>query len=313
MTSVKERFLFGKGWIHEPGRIYLCGAPESANERDEWLTAGIRWLNGSWGLWPVETRAISICTIIEQGERVVICAGNDGHVDVSDVDGAHVETIDPSDDGPNRLRHITAVRPVGNELIAVGMQRMAYRRDLGSKRWLSFDEGMRVPRSSPEITGLKDCDGSSGGNLLAVGFYGEIWRFAESKWTRLDSPIKVKLTSVRCVDGQTAYVAAGAGILRVEGNSPALFAALDEAYATIRSLEWYRNELYAATNSGIFRLRNRRFEPVELGHNHPVTTGWLHSNADMLLSVGERDVWLFDGQAWQELRMPGHDSDWPFT
>src|SRR5687767_4473374 len=142
---MQESFLLGKGWVHSCNLIYLYGVTRAANEADERESVVLRWKQGEWGLWQVGTRLCSVCSATHAGERTIITVGIDGYVEISDERGVHSEAIDDSDQGPNDLRHITSARPIGPHIVAVGMSRMVYRREVRGGGWSSIDAGARVP------------------------------------------------------------------------------------------------------------------------------------------------------------------------
>lgn len=305
-------FLLGKGWIHDAETIYLYGATEEANDQDERWSVCLRRSAGDWGFWISEFRVCGLCTLVERGERVVLTCGQDGTVTVSDANGVHDAVVDPGDDSPNDLRHLSFVRPIGADVLAIGMSRMVYRRTSGSMRWSRLDDGMRLRRGTSEVAGLRSIDGDGHGRYLAVGLYGEIWQFEDSRWRQLDSPTNVKLESVKWVDDDHVYIAGAAGTL-LGGAPHALKLFQDpEMKDTIWSIEWFRDRLYLATNKGaIYVLDGERLQRLELVPG--ATTGWLHAAAGLLLSVGSRHAMLFDGIAWTVLSPQLDSSDVPFV
>jgi hypothetical protein len=245
------------------------------------------------------------------GERMVFTVGFDGYAEISDERGTHAEAIDDSDAGPNDLRHITFVRPIGIHIVAVGMSRMVYQRHVGGGGWRAIDAGVRVPRSSSEVAGFKCIDGDDQGRYLAVGLYGELWLYESSHWRRLASPTRVPLEAVRWV-GNTVYVAGGNGVL-LRGPPDAL-EILPHAATTQKfwSIESFEDTLYLATRDhSLWKLEGDALNPVVPAPGRSVTTGWLHANDGVLLSVGEHDAMVFDGKAWRMIEQPAADTQWP--
>lgn len=308
--SERVDFLFGKGWVHSRDLIYAYGATREDNASGKDESVVVRWKNGEWGLWQVATRLCGIATATAQAERIIYCVGIDGYVETYDSQGVRSEGIDAAADGPDDLRHITFMRPLGNHVFAVGMFRMVYRRDLRVPGWQRMDEGMRVPRESLEITGLKCIDGDGRGRYVACGFHGELWLYEQNRWRRLVSPTNVKLESVRWV-GKTLYVAGGGGLLLRGPPDELEIVEQTTTKETFWSIECYRDELYLATgNSSVWVLRGDDLEPVKFPDSAP-STGWLHANDGVLLSVGSSDLMLFDGDRWQSLKPPPPEVDWP--
>jgi len=308
----KVAFRLGKGWIHDAGTIYFYGTTREANEKDERWSIGLRWSNGSWGYWVIDAIVCGLCTLMEHESRIVVAAGMDGTMLISDAEGLHEMAIDDTEDAPNDLRNITAMRAVGEIVFAVGMSRMVYQRSPGSLTWSRIDHGMRLRRGTGEIAGFRAIDGSGcgDGRLLAAGLFGEIWLFENRLWRKLDSPTNVKLEAVRWV-GDVVFIAGAAGVI-LYGQPDALRIFQDPGVKeTFWSIEWFQGRLYLATNKGIiYVFEEDRILP--LAQSPSMSTGWLHSADGRLLSVGVRDAWIFDGNSWVELPPPGADSEIPF-
>lgn len=306
----REPFIFGKGWVHSREVMYFYGATRAMGEADEFESVVLRWERGKWGLWQIGTRLCSVVTTAYTGPRTVICTGIDGYVEVSDGKSRHVEAIDRSKDGPNRLNHVTSVRPIGEQVFAVGMSRMVYARHAQGS-WHRMDDGVRIPRESLEIDGLKAIEGDGRGTLVAVGLRGGIWVWETGPWRSVVSPTNIKLEALRWLNG-ALYIAGGGGLL-LRGQPDVLEivhqTATEDAFW---SMESYRGELYLATRRGsLWKLVGDDLERVELPGSPDVTTGWLHSNDDVLLSVGERDLFVYDGKDWTRVPPPA-DAVWPF-
>jgi hypothetical protein len=306
----KEPFLLGKGWVHSRDLMYFYGSTVDDDDNNRFESVVVRWNKGVWGLWQVATRLCGVCTTGDDRDRRIICAGIDGYVEVSDRNGVNVEAIDASAAGPNNLKHVTCVRSFGDHVLAVGMARMVYRRDAAGGGWRRLDDGVRVPKGSAEVAGFKSVDQCAEGRYIAGGFYGDLWLHEHGQWRRLPSPTNVKLEAVRWANDDLIYVAGGGGIL-LRGHPDALeVVPQSSTKATFWSIEWYRSELYLATRAGsIWVLRGDELEPVDLGGER--TTGWLHANDDVLLSVGEHDAMVYDGATWNALEPPPSDASWP--
>lgn len=70
------------------------------------------------------------------------------------------------------------------------------------------------------------------------------------------------------------------------------------------SIAEYKDRIYFSSDmSPLYYLKDNSLAPVE---SFPVnlTTGFLHSNHDKLLSVGEADVLVYEKNLWQEIIIP---------
>jgi hypothetical protein len=309
----KLAFRLGKGWIHDAETIYLYGTTREANDRDEGWSIGLRRAGGEWGYWMIDHRVCGICTLREIGGRVVISAGMDGSMQISDADGMHDTVVDASDDAPNDLRNITAIRTIGEDVFAIGMSRMVYRRSRGSLNWSRMDDGMRLRTGTSQLAGIKAIDGDGHGRFLAAGFFGEIWLFENEKWQQIDSPTNVKLEAIRWVNDDLVFIAGASGILLYGPPNELKLIQEAEAADTFWSIEWFRAKLYLATGKGtLYVFDGNRFQRQDLRLPRGFTTGNLHAADGLLLSVGSRDAVLFDGTTWRPLVPHEEGAEFPF-
>jgi hypothetical protein len=308
----KSSFIIGKGWVHSRDLFYVYGVTRQSNIDDAFESVVLRYSNGNWGLWQVATRLCAICTGEVNGERVVVTVGIDGLTEISDEHGTRVLEIDSARGGPDHLKHITFARRIGDRVYAVGMSRMVYYLELGSSTWLRMDEGTRVGSASTEIAGFKAIDGDGRGRYVACGLFGELWLYENGSWLRLASPTNAKLETVRWV-ADNRFVAAGGGGIVISGTPDALDVRVHpDAKHTFWASEWFGDCLYLATRNGtIWTLDADSLKPVDISGGKSVTTGWLHANDGVMLSVGEHDLLLYDGVSWTAVEQPSLDSDWP--
>lgn len=303
----------GKGWIHEDGFIYLYGSTLDAGRNDEHWSVVLRFAEGRWGYWTVDARLCGICGVQERNERVLLTMGIEGSVQVSDADGVHDTHVDRTVDGPNDLRHITALCPVRKDVYAIGMSRMVYRREPNSLAWTRIDDGMRLPTGTDQVAGLKALDGDGAGALLAAGLFGELWRYDGRRWRQLDSPTNMKLEAVRWVLPELVFVAGARGLLLCGPPEAPRVVEPSSTQDTFWSMQWFQNRLYLATGKGTLHvLVDGELVQLDPFPGSPITTGSLHVGAGLLMSVGSRDVLLFDGRDWRRLSPPAGWLDCPF-
>lgn len=228
---MSENLVFGKGIVHDRDRLYVYASLESDDENDVYRTYVLRYLEKRWGQWCLENRVCGICSHQSEQGPEILCLCVDGSVFSSTKKGIEKHLIDGSEDGPNSLRHTTAIRMIGNHMHAVGMSRMVYRRALVGNRWERCDIGTRIPRNKVGIAGFKAVDGIAD-NLYAVGFRGEIWHYDGTSWSAIESPTNVKLEGVRVVARNEVYICGARGTIIRSGGEGFYVIANDETDAT---------------------------------------------------------------------------------
>ncbi len=296
---------FGKGFVYRKSTIYVDAALDDLDENDEYHTVMLRWSQGKWGHWTVQNRIISHIVFDGPMGRTVMAMGIDGRIQVGDRSGFRWETVDIGDEAPSNLRHLTTMRIIGRYIYVAGMARQVYRKAISGGRWERADQGALVPRKSLEIAGFKAIDGLHDKDIYAVGFYGEVWHFDGSMWHRLDSPTNVKLVCVRCLSPDLVLVGGDNGIV-IRGNKDKWEIVNNEVTnQTIWGIGYFMETLYLSTNQGaLFKLEDDKIVPVDMGFDRQVSTGFLHANDGVLLSVGVHDLVLFDGKSWTEIPHP---------
>lgn len=213
------------------------------------------------------------------------------------------EVIDPASEGD--LLQMRKLIAVGEELVAVGMARRAYRRS-AEGAWSRIDETCFVPRSErnsgavgalrTEATGFNDIVEIDGG-LLAVGLKGEIWHYDGNVWRKEASPTGVTLTCVtRTADRRVVIGGLGGALLT---GHPGTWSILDhgKTRADFWSAVAFDEKAMLATTEGIFALAGTALEPVPLGA--AASTRFLSAVPGKIWSAGGADVLSStDGTTW---------------
>lgn len=101
--------------------------------------------------------------------------------------------------------------------------------------------------------GFEDIAGFSSGDIYAVGWGGEIWRYEKGQWRRLRSPVASNLNAVCCAPDGYVYVA---------GDDGAFLKGLDDKWEVIEvgsgrnllNVAALGNAIYAVSDFEIFKL-----------------------------------------------------------
>ena len=229
----------------------------------------------------------SFVAIAESGREVMI--GNNGlkqHIIASGADS-------PEANGP-----VTQVRCWNNDQIySVGTARQAYRKR-AMNEWDRIDESCKPQsaeaRSSAAFLAV---DGYSKDEVYAVGWDGEIWMFSGTLWQQLISPTNAMLHALCCSCDGNVYVCGQNGtVLKGRG---AVWEVIEQSATSedLRGLCEFNEVVYLCSADLVYSLTREGLVPVLMGI--PCTTsGRLTSACGLLMSVGLKDVALFDGTNW---------------
>jgi hypothetical protein len=288
--------------VHSDDCVFVRGVLRDLDEKQVPHTFVMRWINGKWSRYLIHNRVTSQCTIAEP-RRKTLSLTFDGSVHIDKDDGVEVEQIDPSEAGPNALRWMWEIRPIGRSVYAVGMLRMVYKR-IAPGKWVSFNRGAEV-RSPEEVdAGFRSIDGFGDESMVAVGLHGEIWQCAGGGWLRLDSPTNVRLDRVRCVSPGLVYSCGAAGvILRGEGNRWSVVEQ-NQTEDGFWDMVPFAGKVFFATTSSLYVLENEKLSRVDMKLNKEVVTGYVDAGAHTLWSVGPTDIVVFDGSRWTPMAHP---------
>jgi len=290
-------------WVFQRNLVYVRGALSVLDRANEDHTFILRHMDGIWGFYPVPAVVSSHC-VLPESDRTILAITLDGSVHKATPRGFAWEHVDQSPFGPNSLRNMTCMRPIGRSVYAAGMARMVYRRWPGG-HWERFDHGMRKSDAESDVNGFLAIDGCDEENIYCVGFKGEMWWFNGKKWSRIDSLTNLKLEQVRCVAPDLVYACGGSGVILQGAKSQWRVIEQIETTETFWGLEWYREAIWLADHSNIWRLtKDGALQRIDMGLNEAPTTRRLHAGDGVLWSVGDHDLIVFDGSLWTKLSPP---------
>ena len=287
-------------FVYRRDLVYLRGMYRSMDESEVDHAFMLRWSAGAWGQYIIPAATAGHC-VVDDPDRTALTLVPDGRVHVARPGGFSWEHVDQTEDGPNSLRHMTTVRPIGDYVYAGGMARMVYRRARGG-RWERFDEGMRGARRELSIGGFRSIDGDGAGSIYAVGFMGEIWYY-DGMWRQADSPTNVKLETVRCVSPDVVFASGSSGTILVGSRDRWSVVPQDLTDQTFWGMEYFNDSLYLADNTSLYRLEGSELVAVDLEYER--ATGSLHVADGVLASAGDKTFGLFEGSTWFFPDLPG--------
>ncbi len=269
--------------------IYLVGRNRRLAQEDVEHSLFIGFYRGEYGsMENVNWSAVAVCVPRRPVEQMV-AVGEDGEV-FTYVGGVSAqERIKPE---PLALRNLGVIDGLA---YACGMGRQVFRRD-GVDDWVA----MHAPETT-QTAGFEAIDGFSADEIYAVGWNGEIWQWGNGSWTSHDTPVEVVLTGVCCADDGQVYACGQDGTLLIGRNGM-----WRQVPATppidFWDVHWYDGRVFLASMQRLYTCDSEgNLAPVDFGPDAPSWCYRLSSAEGVLWSVGNSDVFSFDGRVWQRV------------
>lgn len=299
LGNAAKDVIFTGVFIHRKDLVYVRCIVQSLDSQKVNHAIMLRWQQGDWAHYIIETVVTSHC-VIGDGDRKVLALGADGIIHVASSSGFTWEYIDQGDDGPNNRRAMIDITSIGDDVYAVGMARQVYRRQRTGS-WTRCDQGARGERKEWAIAGFKSIDGFGPKSIYAVGFKGEIWFFNGSQWKQLDSPTNVKLERIKCVPPDNIFICGAQGTLIHGINGHLKIVPNYLTNSTLWGLEYFNKAIYLADREKLYVFDGTEIMNVDMELGKEVTTCYLHAKDGVLWSVGDKDIVLYDGTKWSEV------------
>jgi hypothetical protein len=301
---MEEDFGFIEGTLYGGDNMVVIASSEKLEEDDVDHAFICHLKNGKWDFWYEAFSAIKVC-VIDAAETTLVVMGMAGEILVGDSRGFRREAVDRTDEGPNRLRPLNDMREIDQYVHVAGMRRQVFRRPVNTPGWERFDDGVLVPKTSREVAGFLTIDGFSGSEIYAAGYRGQLWYFDGKKWRKIDSPTNLRLEALCCVAGDSVIVVGDEGVILRGRDDRWDVVAQDLTDETFTDVETFQERIFISTEVGIlYELQGDQLVGVDLGLGKEITTSNLHSDGRRLLSVGDRDLLVYDGMGWAEVPHP---------
>jgi hypothetical protein len=231
----------------------------------------------------------------------IVVVGDNGHCLTITPSGQAIdEFVSNGTDSPKNTGHLRSAAVVGNQVMAVGMQRQVYLRS-ESGQWSEARAGL-PPLGQGETSGFEAVVAVQPGEVYAAGWDGEIWRFDGRRWHPVDSPTNRIITAL-CVDPASGTVfGCGRTGLLLSGRGDA-WQTLPELRCPddLWSLAVHGKRLFAASLKRLYLIEDDAISLVDLGEIGAESFGVLSQNQGQLWSIGEKDVVAYDGSAWSRV------------
>lgn len=296
----KTRFSFLDGVIVDPTTIRMVGVEDERAESGIPHGLILTRRGDQWRAVEVGERLVSCTTTAVPDYAFIAIAESGREVDIGN--GALRQEIvalgahSPASNGP-----LTSVRSwADGQVFCVGTARQAYRKT-DSSSWVRVDQSCKPDdpqeRSSTAFLAI---DGFSAGEAYAVGWDGEIWRFDGADWHQVDSPTNVALHGLHCAPDGAVYACGQSGTLIKGRGDDWRVLEQSDSEEDLRSICMFEDVLYACSVNLVYRWHDGELNVVKM--ESPVsTTGRLTAAGQQMLSVGLKDVTIFDGQDWHRI------------
>ena len=191
---------------------------------------------------------------------------------------------------------MTRLRRIGNHLLAAGWSGQLHQYD---GQW----KPLAVTILESDEFEIQDLCGSSIGDFYLVGMGGRIVHY-DGSWREVASPTNSHL-STACMDPTGLVYASGDGgiLLRGIGDRWDIVTELNSGLS-IWSIAYFAGQVYGATSSDLFVLRNDDWQQVRLLSDITPPFNRLCAGQDKLWSIGELAVACFDGVRWATVGVP---------
>lgn len=282
---------FRRGCLGKNGRLLLLLVNDAMAQEGEPHTGVVLWDNGRFR--PVVTTAWTACAAVylDWPDAEFAVVGEQGQLLKVRADGGATEETLSGDASPGSCIWRGAA-VIDGQLFAVGtgfccavVGPDGARLDLSAQRLGMVTEGLGV--------GFESLDGTSGSDIVAVGWDGAIWCFDGARWEVQDSPVNLILSDVTVLaDGE--FWACGQEGTVVRGRR-GMWRALEAGLpSNLWSLAPYQGGVVAASTLGLFRfdVDDDSLQSIDLDSNAR-SFYWLDAKrGEVLLSTGAKNVVL---------------------
>lgn len=272
---------------------YLLAEDDEVSEDEVQHTVILTWHNAKWFKHFLSWSAKSAC-ICQIPKEQLIAIGGDGDYVIFGQGDIFEGKIWGDVDRADKVGPFRSVQNICGKAYAVGMDRLAYRRD-GHNLWTRLDNGLPPGGNLEAIHGFAEDD------IYAVGWAGEIWHFNGWQWSQNSTPTNVILTGVCCAGDGKVYCCGQKGTLIVGRGEEWDLIPQPDTQADLWDVEWFKGKLYISTMMVVYALVTNRLVLVGFGKEEVETAYHLSSVDGVMWSIGQKDVLAYDGSAWKRI------------
>ena len=245
----------------------------------------------------------TLCTDIRLYNSFPIFLGYDGQL--WEYRDKEFNLFNVIEDISSPLRSI-AVDGIGN-LIIVGSLHQVYKSDnlnLWKRTLLRSSSITKAADSDLDIPyGLESVDSFNKCETYAVGWNGECFIEIDDSWKPISLPTNLDLYKVICAPDEYVYICGDNGIvLKGRGNKWTIInnELTDDK---LWGLSYFKSRIFVSSMYNLYEIIDESLVPLQFNESDeiPPNTYLLSACTDTLWSIGERNLYQFDGEKWKQL------------
>jgi hypothetical protein len=203
----------------------------------------------------------------------------------------------------NTYGYLNQIRLIGDKLYICGYAGQVYRH--GRSGWQHIDGGLLESPESKSHIDLASIDGTSEGDVYAVGNKGTVAHFDGTSWTMLDPHTALYLTWVRCTPSGDVYICGFKGTLLRYSKGKWDMLTSPSIKDDFWCVELFQNKIYVSSLTQVFVLNGNQLERSDAAKATPEPDCFRLDAIDgVLWSFGERYVSFFTGKKWTYIEHP---------
>jgi hypothetical protein len=198
----------------------------------------------------------------------------------------------------HRYGALLRIRAIGGDLYVCGMSGQVLRRSGGV--WLHMDDGILGQ------VGLdfEDIGGSSTDDIYAVGMGGAICHYDGRRWSTIDSPTDLPLSGVRCLSEKEVVICGNRGGIYRGSLNQWTFIGSSSIDHNFWGVEVFKETIYVAYAGGLIAIDDLGVSDVDFALEGEIDCHRLHSNGEILWSIGIDTLLFYDGIRWKRVICP---------
>ncbi|MGM9485030.1 hypothetical protein ACS5PN_27825 [Roseateles sp. NT4] len=298
MTSLWTDHTIDAGCFLNPGVAMLSISTDSLS-RDEVVHSQVVMYSVANGavreMATCPWRVVSLTVMQQGGTKRCLALGEDGQLLEISQAGVRDLSLTSHVGAPKRRGPLRKVRSFAGQPIVVGMNRQVYAVE-SDGQW----RDLSPPVEPAPLGGFEGAAGLSLDDFICVGWRGEMWRYRQGAWTKLDSPTNLLVTDITRT-GEGNYFACGLNGLVLTGRDDH-WHSLDQRPFDLNlySVAEHSGSVYVASMYGLYEIREERLHDVSYGPIQPPATAHTVQSVDAstLGLVGAKDLYLRKDGAW---------------
>lgn len=299
-----SRVTFLDAHVSASGWLGVLAFPEDYSGDVE-FTMFFTTQNDQWAQLQFDFDIVSVSSLVDEGSnyRAWWLAGKRGELVEVRGGSARIERIPTAGTGsPGKYGYLAQLRTIGGKLFLCGYRRQVYVRESGN--WLAIGTQILDNKTNGPWTGFESIDGFSTRDIYAAGDGGEVWHYDGTTWDQCDVPTNRNISEVRCIGDEVWLCGDGGFVIRGRNDQWDVVWDSDDPSENWWSIEKFQDQIYLAGNELLVVLDKGKVTPLSIPRKPDITTHRLQAANGKLWSIGEDDIFQFDGSKWASVVCP---------